>query len=426
MIRSQLDPNVYSGFRRNGNTIGDLLNMVKLGTSVYSGVRGVQDDIQTRRKKKQDASDSEYLNTVFGKHLQGWDGSQDDFMTRSQAAIGEVVSTRPELYSSVVDEINQGFKRQQEAQAQGLDTKEQLLDIDKKTEEIKKSQLNRKVKELELGLKQNEIIGQYMADAKDPQSYKSGILHLKRLGISTALPDTFEEFAQNPNQYYDWIAADKQRREKQIADIESSMKKSQLTEQQYETKMKEIELEYLPREKELGLREKAADIEKPKSQNDLKIWMRAKSDIDRKHKPINSMISTANMVISALESGNPAAIEPIKTKIMRMYGEVGTMTDKDINRAGGNPAVKSKIQRWISKGMKGLPPQQDINDFIALVNIAKNKKVDEMNTMLSQQENIYKSQGIDVSDITSEYKIGEGGGMTPSSKKPKFTIESVE
>jgi len=69
-----------------------------------------------------------------------------------------------------------------------------------------------------------------------------------------------------------------------------------------------------------------------------------------------------------LEQRNPAADRTIGTVLAKLSGEVGVLTDKDIQRFGGSQALDRLISRSIEKASTGLIQEVDRQDLADLVN----------------------------------------------------------
>lgn len=86
-----------------------------------------------------------------------------------------------------------------------------------------------------------------------------------------------------------------------------------------------------------------------------------------------------------LDAENPAASTIVQSLIIRQLGgEVGVLTDSDVRRAGGNPALAAKAKRLGSLASRGLLPESDIEDFKELVRIAETLATQRMDRELGQ------------------------------------------
>lgn len=110
--------------------------------------------------------------------------------------------------------------------------------------------------------------------------------------------------------------------------------------------------------------------------------------------------STANALIQEAKiNKNPTTIRAIKNAIARMSGEVGVMTEQDVEGYQGSQALKEIARRWVKEqkqGIKALP--EDLEAMQAIVDIyadkAKRKLGSVLNSSAKQYSQIYgKTEG---------------------------------
>lgn len=224
MIKSQLDTSIYKRNRRG--SIGDVLGAIQGIQSIAGGVQNQRDD--------------EYLNTVIGKHMTGWDGKdQADYTRRVQTAYNEALRDRPELYSKITPMVETGKKVQRAAQEE-----ESILSTRK---------LENESAYLKLKNAQADLVGTYFADIdpEDEQAFNDTITALTARGVPPKVD--YQTFRQNPKMFYDRILSSKISAEKKLKDIESKMKESQLEEQEYDTQKAKKEVEWFDLEKQAAI-----------------------------------------------------------------------------------------------------------------------------------------------------------------------------
>jgi hypothetical protein len=255
MMRSQLDTSVYGRGQRTGQ-IGEILGVIQ-------GIQGISGNIKDRNRQKmlEDRADAEfddnkYLESVYGKYLAGWSGDKNDLFKRNNDALGEILKTRPELYGKVAPKIAEDMKLEQDLTNKQLQEQRLRLGIDEDTMKVKQN-------ELAYQLGKNKLIAGYMGAANDEQSYRAGLLNLKRIGIQTNLPETFAQFSENPGAYYDMIEADRQQNEQMLNNLKTE-------EQRLNVNKKRTELDWLPKEKQADLSLTNAQVNKLNTESETK------------------------------------------------------------------------------------------------------------------------------------------------------------
>ncbi|MDD5060910.1 MAG: hypothetical protein PHN44_01320 [Candidatus Marinimicrobia bacterium] len=257
-IRSQIDTSMYNRGGQ-GTSIGEALGAVQ-------GVMSIVGKAKERKKEQKDTEDNEYLNTTFGKHLNGWNGTdQNDFLARTNSAMTEVLSNKPELYSKAAPEIGKAVKAVRDAEDQQLQSEGKKLANQGAEQDVYSKKISNKKLAQDFLIKENELITKFL-DVDNPEDYKFGKMYLNgRLGVTPNVPDTFEEFAPNKKAFLDKAQMEKQRLEKELADIDLNSKKSGLTEQKNQEKISGVNADYIEREKQAGLSKTYADINKKKT-----------------------------------------------------------------------------------------------------------------------------------------------------------------
>jgi hypothetical protein len=91
-IKTQFDTSIYGSIGKNQTTIGEIASTIK-------SIRGIVKDSRQSRKQEQTEAEDNYLNEVYARNFNNWDGrNQQEFYNRNQAAIAEVARDRSSLY----------------------------------------------------------------------------------------------------------------------------------------------------------------------------------------------------------------------------------------------------------------------------------------------------------------------------------------
>jgi hypothetical protein len=269
-MRSQLDTSSYNGGSR-GTSIGEALGVVQ-------GVTSLMDRAKDRGVVQKEKDDNEYLDTTFGKHLNGWNGQdQNDFLSRIKSAAGEVLTTKPELYSKVTSEIGKAVKAVRDEQDQQMQKEKSDLEISgKKLENTGKefsnnsSETAMKKADLEYNKGLYGNISYYLDAARNKtMPYDVALLHIQRnTNISPDklnIPKTEQEFLQNPDQYVDPYLLRDEQIKKELDEVKLKTEKSGESSAQSAAKIAGVNADYIEREKQAGLSKTYADINKKKT-----------------------------------------------------------------------------------------------------------------------------------------------------------------
>lgn len=100
MMRAQLDTSMYLR-PQNQATIGEALRLVQ-------GISSLVGKVRQRKASDKSKNDEEFISTVFGKHMAGWNNDLQDYHNRQNAARNEILSQRPDLYRQIAPKITGG------------------------------------------------------------------------------------------------------------------------------------------------------------------------------------------------------------------------------------------------------------------------------------------------------------------------------
>jgi len=79
------------------------------------------------------------------------------------------------------------------------------------------------------------------------------------------------------------------------------------------------------------------------------------SDTFKKPAAALSVASNIDSLLDAANSGNASAANSARVQMARMSGDVGALSDTDIERTGGSPSIKAKIKRFTNLQNTGVP-----------------------------------------------------------------------
>jgi hypothetical protein len=117
--------------------------------------------------------------------------------------------------------------------------------------------------------------------------------------------------------------------------------------------------------------QESTGILNPKQEKDLTTLTSKFVSSDLYKKTAQTLASATNvkkLLIEANNNENAAAANSARVQIARMAGEVGALSDSDIERAGGSPSIKERARRFSNLQKTGVPLSQ--RDMIELQDIA--------------------------------------------------------
>lgn len=219
MMKSQLDTSMYTRSRGGRGNIGDLVGAVR-------GIVDISNTVKSRRTLAQEQNDIKYLNTVYGKHFQGWDGNnEDEAISRNNSAVNEILTARPDLYSKVKPIIDESAKMKREAE-------DREIELAGKRIENASNRLKFKTAEM-------EFIGNLFANVETQQDYDNAVMHYQSSGGSRKFP-SYQVFSQNQGRFYSEIVAEKVRNDQ-------ALEKINLRKQEADAKKAEKDVEWYDR-----------------------------------------------------------------------------------------------------------------------------------------------------------------------------------
>lgn len=112
---------------------------------------------------------------------------------------------------------------------------------------------------------------------------------------------------------------------------------------------------------------------------------------------------------ATLRSGNPVTIEAVKTQILRGAGEKGTLSDKDIKRAGGSPELAVRISRFFKQTFEGEMQPEDRDNFIKFAQLLQRQAANNLRNQANQiaAQKVSDRLQLTQADILDSFKIDE-------------------
>lgn len=115
-------------------------------------------------------------------------------------------------------------------------------------------------------------------------------------------------------------------------------------------------------------------------------YQKVKDDFTAAIKPSKEAIAAGDEALALLKTNEPVAAESIKTKIARLAGETGILTDKDITRYGGSQDLWSRAQTEMTKLTTGDVSPATRAGYLKLIkelqNVARKKIAAEMESQI--------------------------------------------
>lgn len=134
----------------------------------------------------------------------------------------------------------------------------------------------------------------------------------------------------------------------------------------------------------------------PKQQKDLTNIVKDFKASDAYKKPLAALQDAvaADSLLLAANSGNPIAANAARTKLARMSGEVGALSDTDLAAYGGSPALKSRAKRFANLQKTTVPlTKPEIAQLQEIVNIFEKSARMNMNNSVSGLEADFLQMG---------------------------------
>ena len=99
--------------------------------------------------------------------------------------------------------------------------------------------------------------------------------------------------------------------------------------------------------------------------------------------------SAASDAMQLLNSGSAIAGEAAKSKIARLSGEVGVLTDADVSRFGGSKALSSKLEAFAQQAYDGKLTGKNLAELKTIVAAFDRTVKNSINTQVERQANAY-------------------------------------
>jgi hypothetical protein len=187
---------------------------------VVGAVRGIQGIVGTARQSnlfEKKVKDEEYLNELYARNFDGWDGKDvADFQKRNSAVIADVAKTRPDMYSQAFGMSTQLEKAMRESEAYKIDMQNKMFEQRKKDFDMRSDVIDYLTK-------QQDYVGEQFAQvANENQTYDEAIAKIRRRpGMDKINLPSKEQFESNPRQFYDGLIANSQKAEAMKQQLEN-------------------------------------------------------------------------------------------------------------------------------------------------------------------------------------------------------------
>jgi hypothetical protein len=136
-------------------------------------------------------------------------------------------------------------------------------------------------------------------------------------------------------------------------------------------------------------------------------------------KKFQSQLSAADVVKQGLMMKNPIMDQAIKTQLARMMGEVGAMSNQDIERFGGSKSIQERIDQALGTATGGILSEDNRQYLLALTDTFQQSIGRQNNERLDAQAKkygtIFKIPDDDLNFVTEPYKYS---GMLETADSP--------
>lgn len=144
--------------------------------------------------------------------------------------------------------------------------------------------------------------------------------------------------------------------------------------------------------------QEATGILNPKQEKDLTTLVGKFTSTDLYKKTAQTLASASNvkkLIQESNDTNNAAAANSARVQIARMAGEVGALSDSDIERAGGSPSIKERAIRFRDLQKTGRPlSERDIMELQTIANIYEKAARIKLNSAVGgMEEDFVKNYG---------------------------------
>jgi hypothetical protein len=143
----------------------------------------------------------------------------------------------------------------------------------------------------------------------------------------------------------------------------------------------------------------------PKQEKDLTLITDKFRSSDLFKKSEAALIDASNVsdLLQAANSGNASAANNARSKLARMAGEVGALSDSDIERSGGSPSLRRSAQRFANLQASGVPlTATDVKEMMEIAKIyERNARQNIMGAIPGLEKDFIQRGGIKGSVATS-------------------------
>ena len=144
-------------------------------------------------------------------------------------------------------------------------------------------------------------------------------------------------------------------------------------------------------------------------------------DKDPEVRKIRESLALIDPAITALSSGSPMAPGMAGNALARLSGEVGPLTETDLERFGGKQDFLSKINRLKAKQTSGTPlTADDKKQFLFMLNALKELKTGRVEQIRQSKASLYSKASKDIDETKALDTLGSTTVQKKSSNVTSF------
>lgn len=346
-MRSQLDTSMYRGMGSGNTSLGEIM-------SVVTGVRDMARSAKENRKKDKEDEDLQYVNSVVGKYMQGYNGDPVDGSQRKQGAYNEIMTSRPELSRYTMPMQEKDTTGLQTYQKNELGMQNDRLTIDNSKEVLKQNQRTNIDAETKRKIERSMEAAQKLSEVQDEFGY--GKVLQDYGDVLGEIDPYYQNYAtsQNPATAF-WRSKAGEMKQKKLTKETREIEDRDYTMDKGEAELLKLKSE--ANENNANASKYYNDAKKEKEGSKRNDMFLSKIDNTLRNdtfvKNYTDQLGYAGNTVSLLMSDNPVANQAAKTQLARLSGEVGVLTDRDIERFGGSKAVMSKAKQAATEALNG-------------------------------------------------------------------------
>lgn len=151
-------------------------------------------------------------------------------------------------------------------------------------------------------------------------------------------------------------------------------------------------------------------------------------DLNTALKPFGEIIDAGDVGIrlmnDAINTNNPSSFESARTNLARMI-DPGRLTNADIERAGGDPAVLTQAKNFISRVFTSTPSRETMENMVKTMKLIRKAAQTRYDLELKAQRNIAKMSNISDEQINTLFEDIRRPEQKPAAAAPgdKKTVD---